>query len=509
MKAADLDSITSKSIRRQLEDDLGGNLESFKSFIDKEILVTLGQMDPASQILDYLYLGSEWNASNLEELRQNGITHVLNATREIDNFFPAHFVYHNVREYDEEATDLLKYFDGTYKFIRAAREEGGRVLVHCKMGISRSASVTVSYLMKERGAPLDETLAHVRARRPIVKPNRSFFKQLQVYEGMLGAIRHRHSYGSGRMFRSKSESCVAPSEEDDCDGGEGGSGPANPADEAIPIEPRVSIKELSSVFSRPFSDPVAIRPKSWSPNERTARALLGSSANNNDDHDSDFGSEECRCFGDLARNCGIQTENHNQQNHHDPSETAEQDGGGGTSSSLNNDRGFVEARNCFLVPPQKHPLPVNTSLYNPNCRCDMEFELRVPDDPVLIDEAVPCEETEAVVQSMSSLPLRVRGSEEASRAAATQEEGSPPSPQVEGLRGEELSVRTLANLYDFKKASSTPSATSASGSNATRPCSVARLEDSRLFQKAKKLTSSVEADVGGGDKRSARKQSDC
>ena len=139
----------------------------------------------------------------------------------------------------------------------------------------------------------------------------------------------------------------------------------------------------------------------------------------------------------------------------------------------------------------------------------MELELRVPDDPVLIDEAVPCEETEAVVQSMSSLPLRVRGSEEASRAAATQEEGSPPSPQVEGLRGEELSVRTLANLYDFKKASSTPSAASASGSNAARPCSVARLEDSRLFQKAKKLTSSVEADVGGGDKRSARKQSDC
>ena len=83
-------------------------------------------MDPASKILDYLYLGSEWNASNLEELRQNGITHVLNATREIDNFFPAHFVYHNVREYDEEATDLLKYFDGTYKFIRAAREKNGK-----------------------------------------------------------------------------------------------------------------------------------------------------------------------------------------------------------------------------------------------------------------------------------------------------------------------------------------------------------------------------------------------
>lgn len=109
MKAVDLDSITAKAIRGQLETDLKVNLESYKSFIDKEMLVILGQMDPASRILDYLYLGSEWNASNLDELRQNGITHVLNVTREIDNFFPALFTYKNVREYDEETTDLLKY----------------------------------------------------------------------------------------------------------------------------------------------------------------------------------------------------------------------------------------------------------------------------------------------------------------------------------------------------------------------------------------------------------------
>ena len=87
------------------------------------------------------------------------------------------------------------------------------------MGISRSASVTISYLMKERGTPLEETLSYVRSSRSIVRPNKSFFKQLQVYEGMLNAIRHRHSYGSGRMFRSKSESCVAPSEDGDGGGG--------------------------------------------------------------------------------------------------------------------------------------------------------------------------------------------------------------------------------------------------------------------------------------------------
>ena len=283
------------------------------------------------------------------------------------------------------------------------------------------------------------------------------------------------------------------------------------SDREILICPRVNIKELTSVFSRPFSEPVAIRPKSWSPNERTARMLLGDAKNNNDDQDSDFGSVERRCFGDLTRNCGVQAENH----HHDEFGRVNENG---MSTSPNNDRSeFIEARNnhLFLAPPQQqqqelhpHPLPVNTSLYNPNCRCDMELELRVPDDPVLIDESVPSEETEAVVQSMSNLPLRVRNSEDEGSGMSKMASKDEPL-QEEGGRAEELSVKTLANMYDFKKSSATPSATApppSGTSGATRPCSVARLEDSRLFQKAKKLTS-IEAEVG--DKRSAQKQSDC
>ena len=133
MKTVDLDNVTSKAIRKLCEEEMGECLEGFKSFIDKEILLILGQMDPASKICDLseksgLYLGSEWNASNLDELRQNKITHILNVTREIDNFFPAVFQYKNIRVYDEESTDLLKHFDSTYKFIREAKEKGGAVL---------------------------------------------------------------------------------------------------------------------------------------------------------------------------------------------------------------------------------------------------------------------------------------------------------------------------------------------------------------------------------------------
>ena len=45
-------------------------------------------MENSSQILDFMFLGSEWNAANRSELIQNGITHILNITKEIDNFYP-------------------------------------------------------------------------------------------------------------------------------------------------------------------------------------------------------------------------------------------------------------------------------------------------------------------------------------------------------------------------------------------------------------------------------------
>ena len=49
------------------------NLTEFKSYIDEQMLKILGQMDTATQIFDYLYLGTEWNASNLEELKFKGL----------------------------------------------------------------------------------------------------------------------------------------------------------------------------------------------------------------------------------------------------------------------------------------------------------------------------------------------------------------------------------------------------------------------------------------------------
>eukprot|EP00095_Tigriopus_kingsejongensis_P008428 snap_masked-scaffold1302_size49677-processed-gene-0.3 protein:Tk08428 transcript:snap_masked-scaffold1302_size49677-processed-gene-0.3-mRNA-1 annotation:"protein phosphatase slingshot homolog 1 isoform 2" len=486
MRTADLDAITSKSIRTQLECEMGQDLEALKSHIDREILLILGQMDPASLILDYLYLGSEWNASNLEELQQNGITHILNVTREIDNFYPSVFTYHNIREYDEEATDLLKYLDRTYRFIRAAQAAGGKVLVHCKMGISRSATVVVSYVMKEYRRPLVQALEQVKYARSIVNPNKSFRKQLEVYEGILGAISHRHTaFG---LFRSKSESSLVQSSDSISEPGESGrkrdsqesmSGAPSLTSDSTFLRPPVSkkfqvdIKALSNVFCRPTSEPLSLRSRSWS---NPDQELMD---------ESEPTPKVCRCFGQPK-----------------PEEQ------------------FVYAQGPGL--PQggmldrtKSPPPVNTSGIDLLCRCNLEIELKVPDKAISValnrtsdsnqEDGLNDNETNVIVQSLSNLPLQMRASGACDRllydsgslgrrphsagpksskhpsdifgpafkrsnsqgilegqGTPTLQPGSldpaqevpewthPPSPPTKSVRGDELSVKTLANMFDFK-----------------------------------------------------------
>ena len=498
MKGSNLDTITSKKIRTQLEGDLKQSLEDYKSFIDKEILVILGQMDPASKILDYLYLGSEWNASNLEELRANGITRILNVTREIDNFFPADFQYKNIRVYDEEATDLLRFFEETYKFIKEAKDTDGKTLVHCKMGISRSATCTIAFIMKEYGKDLISALLHAKDRRSIVNPNKSFIKQLEVYEGILGAFRHRQ--GFSRLFRSKSESAIAVQDVTDGDPAGGSTGrntnrkssPVTSTMLTLPIEKQ---PDHLDVMPHP-----TMRPKSWSPSDKVAHFLMDqadrlskSAITASGSGDGPQGDPDCHQVIDPDCGCFDQL-----------------------SMQISSE----------LVPNS----PVNSvcNVIDPLCECNIELELSVPDAPVQVSACHPDDlQTDVIVQSLAQLPIQMRTSNSLLEDLRTSGTGgsvsssvssttsvpttpifslkrrssvdasflsphpppAPPPPSMPmssaGLKREDvLSVKTLANMFDFKVVNSIP----------FRPC-CARLEDNHIFQRmAKQLDDDNETD---------------
>lgn len=55
------------------------------------------------------------------------------------------------------------------------------------MGVSRSASTVIAYAMKENGWDLEQAFEYVKERRAVTKPNPSFMRQLEEYQGILVA----------------------------------------------------------------------------------------------------------------------------------------------------------------------------------------------------------------------------------------------------------------------------------------------------------------------------------
>ncbi|KJH46264.1 dual specificity phosphatase, catalytic domain protein [Dictyocaulus viviparus] len=86
---------------------------------------------------------------------------------------------------DDESTDLSPYFTVVFKEIDNARKSAGRVLLLCAMGISRSATFAISYLMCIEKMSLYDSYKHVQYCRNIVCPNVGFFKQMIELEQKL------------------------------------------------------------------------------------------------------------------------------------------------------------------------------------------------------------------------------------------------------------------------------------------------------------------------------------
>ncbi|XP_063677816.1 protein phosphatase Slingshot-like isoform X2 [Bolinopsis microptera] len=185
MHKIDMEVADCGSIRKQVEKNLNMNLADSKSWVNEQILTIYGQMDEPSLILDYLYLGTEWNACNVEELQENGVTHILNVSRDIENFFEKNFQYLRVDVLDRPDQNLLEYWQETYNFIKSCKEQGGKILIHCQMGVSRSASCTIAFIMKEYEQSFKDTLHTTKAKRNCVKPNPGFHTQLEIYEEIL------------------------------------------------------------------------------------------------------------------------------------------------------------------------------------------------------------------------------------------------------------------------------------------------------------------------------------
>ena len=186
-----------------------------------------------SQIMnDKLFLGDIRQAKSLDMLKNLEITHIVNcsnalnvfenidintydsdsnginintiandagddekkANNDDDNNIDKKYIkYYQIKLEDsiDAGDEMYLHFDKCIKFIENAignknnnndNSHGNKVLIHCMAGVSRSATITIAYLMKTQNMTSKQAADYVIDKRSIVYPNRGFCKALKKYE---------------------------------------------------------------------------------------------------------------------------------------------------------------------------------------------------------------------------------------------------------------------------------------------------------------------------------------
>lgn len=97
-----------------------------------------------------ILFGSADVANDLQCLKSNGVTHIINLVSNIvPNSFPNNFEYLSLVLYDDMEFRLR---DSVYKcidFLRVVKRRRGICFIHCDAGRCRAPSMVIAYLIKE------------------------------------------------------------------------------------------------------------------------------------------------------------------------------------------------------------------------------------------------------------------------------------------------------------------------------------------------------------------------
>lgn len=135
------------------------------------------------RVTDHLYLSNCKAANDCTLLSRYKITCIVNVTEtERRCNAPPDVDHVHLPMPDTPSSPLGDHFDAVADKIRDTAAGGGRTLVHCNAGASRSVALCIAYLLKHQGATLLEAHRWLKACRPMARPNVGFWRQLICYE---------------------------------------------------------------------------------------------------------------------------------------------------------------------------------------------------------------------------------------------------------------------------------------------------------------------------------------
>ncbi|KAL2864667.1 tyrosine/serine/threonine protein phosphatase PPS1 [Aspergillus lucknowensis] len=143
-----------------------------------------------SRILPYMYLGNLSHANNPDMLWELGIRRVLSIGEAVSwsesniQKMGAENLMHITKVQDNGIDPLTQEFDRCLEFIRKGKSDGTATLVHCRVGVSRSATICIAEVMSSLNMSFPRAYCYVRARRlnVIIQPHLRFVYELLKWE---------------------------------------------------------------------------------------------------------------------------------------------------------------------------------------------------------------------------------------------------------------------------------------------------------------------------------------
>lgn len=126
------------------------------------------------------------NDTKLNKLR---ITHILSVAGGKQHKVPE-CEHLSVPMADNGNSDLSRVIDQVFPFIEKSQQEGNRLFIHCKLGQNRSPTVVIAWLMKKEKKynSFFKAYKHVKFKRPMVQPHKSYIKQLRDLDLQINKI---------------------------------------------------------------------------------------------------------------------------------------------------------------------------------------------------------------------------------------------------------------------------------------------------------------------------------
>lgn len=138
-----------------------------------------------SKDLGEIFISDAKCAIDKNLLKDLKINYVLNVAEGEVRTGPSYYdgtMYMGIKLVDLPQENISLYFDQVADFINRCLSRRGKIVVHCAMGISRSATCVIAYLIKYCGKDVFEAISFLRQKRGVINPNSGFIKQLQKFQ---------------------------------------------------------------------------------------------------------------------------------------------------------------------------------------------------------------------------------------------------------------------------------------------------------------------------------------